>query len=234
MIRFALRRAAAVTVGSAYLRALCRAQNVPERKLRLAPLGVELSRFESGPSPAGPPTLIQAASLVPVKQQALLLEVLARVRAERPALRLLIAGEGPLSGALAAQAAALGVGDAVRWLGKVPYAEMPAVYRRGHVYVQTSHHESQGMAVLEAMACGVPALGTPVGVLPEVAAAPPAWDAAQLAGQVIALLAEPNAYEEQRAAARQQVEARFSLPHAASRFTRVYEGVRLSTESSLR
>jgi glycosyltransferase involved in cell wall biosynthesis len=147
---------------------------------------------------------VQAASLTGVKNQALLLDVLRQVRPDLPGVRLLLAGEGPLEPALRELAVRYGVADRVEWVGKRPYPHMPAFYQQGHLYLQTSRHESQGMAVIEALACGLPVLGTPVGVLPQIAAAPPQETAVALAAQIPPLL-QPDHYARQRQQARQQL-----------------------------
>jgi glycosyltransferase involved in cell wall biosynthesis len=223
MIRFALRRADWVTAGSAYQLNLCRAQGVPAAKCSLAPLGVDTALFRPQAIPDWRrPTIVQAASFIGVKNQELLLDVLRQIRPTLPNARLLLAGDGPLAHALRDLAARYGVADRVEWVGKRPYAHMPAFYPQGHLYLQSSRHESQGMAVIEALACGLPVLGTPVGVLPQVAAAPPQQNAGDLAAQIASLL-QPEIYAAQRQRARQQAEDNFSLPHTTARFAQLYE-----------
>lgn len=225
LIRLALWGATAVTAGSNYQRQLCLNQGLPPEKVKVAPLGVDVNRFRAraGPSPAEDSFIVQTASLTPVKQQSLLLEIMAQVRETSPAARLLLAGDGPLRRTLENQAEALGLENAICWRGHVPHPEMTAVYQQGRLYLQTSRHESQGMAVLEAMACGLPALGTPVGILPQVAAAPPGWEAERLAAQVVALLTDRALYRQQRARARRLVETCFSLKGAVGGFLELYE-----------
>lgn len=221
----ALRLAGGVTAGSAYQMALCQARGVPASRLHLAPLGLDTAHFAPAGVPPGPFTLVQAASLVPVKNQRLLLAVLQQVRTVLPETQLILAGEGPLAATLRAEAQALGVSDGVQWLGKVPYLAMTAVYRQGHVYVQTSRHEAQGMAVLEAMACGLPLVGTPVGVARELACGPAGEDPAGLAAQIVALAREPGRYARCRAEARAQAVAQYSLPVTVARYEQLYDNV---------
>lgn len=233
IVRFVLRRATLVTAGSAYLRDLCLARGAPAGRTRLAPLGVDVQHLRPGEAPAWAyPTVVQAASLVPVKDQELLLTVLARIREKLPAVRLLLAGDGPLQPALRERARQLGISGLVRWAGRMPFPAMPAVYRQAHLYLQTSRHESQGMSVLEAMACGLPALGTSVGVLPEVAARPAGNGATQLAEQVVDLLVDRDAYRRARREARETAVERYSLNGAVERFEAVYRTLASDTPAS--
>ena len=176
-VAWAIRRAAAVTVGSRYLLELARPVLPAGRQNRLvsAPLGVDTSRFspsgerrqqEAGSNGNGlaRPVVLNVGSLYPVKGQVGVMRALVRV----PHAELWIAGVGPLRTELHELAARLGLRDRIRWLGAVPHEQMPAVYRSAAVFVQGSQHEAQGMALLEAAACGVPVVGTPVGVLPEI------------------------------------------------------------------
>ncbi len=272
--RYALRRAAAVTAGSNYQLDICRKYQIPDYKLRLAPLGVDVDRFQpvaniaetleyqrpkkqktisndstlplrgsrpsreggqvSNPSallttslqspnlPTTTPTLIQAASLVPVKNQQLLLEILYQVKKEIPAIKLILAGSGPLQNELVNLANQLGLSHNITWRGQVPYPEMNRLYQESHLYLQTSHHESQGMAVLEAMACGVPALGTPVGVVKEKAGLPAQTAKESLATQVIEILTDQTRYLALRKQARQIIEKQFSREVTAANFLQIY------------
>lgn len=223
MIRVALRRATAVTAGSRYQFDQCRAHGVPAERLHLAPLGVDTELFCPQPTPDwAQPTLVQAASLVPVKEQELLLEVLRWVHTAVPQSRLILAGDGPRRAALQQLAAEYGVAQAITWLGKVAYPAMPSLYGQGHLYVQTSRHESQGVAVLEALACGLPVVGTPVGLLPEVACCPPSVAAAGLAEQVLAVWGQRGLYAGWQEVARDTAVARYSLPVTMARFAALY------------
>ncbi|RMF02438.1 MAG: glycosyltransferase family 1 protein, partial [Chloroflexi bacterium] len=220
---FALRRANCVTAGSEYALDLCRVHGVPPRKLRLAPLGVDTTRFHPPPHRENtPPALVQAASLLPVKNQSLLLDVLAQVKIERPDIVLHLAGNGPQQNALRKLAHRLKVSQNIEWHGALPYPAMPEFFGRVAIYVQTSLHESQGMAVLEAMACGLPVVGTPVGAARDLAAAPPGWDAPGLAAQIGDLFNNPARYAKSSAVARARIQSAFSLPVTTGNFETIY------------
>jgi glycosyltransferase involved in cell wall biosynthesis len=223
IIATALAWANLVSGGSHYQLEQVRRRGIAPAKLRLAPLGVDCRRFQPGAAAGRQPVLVQAASLVPVKNQALLLDCFRLAQSQFPSLRLAVAGDGPLVQALRHRAKTLGLAPAVTWAGRLPYPAVPAFFQQGTVYLQTSRHEAQGMAVLEAMACGLPALGTPVGVLPEVATRAPNWDPAVLADQLVELLQDPVAYGTASAHAREQVLDRFQLGTAAERFLALYQ-----------
>jgi len=63
----------------------------------------------------------------------------------------------------------LGLGDAVRFLGAVEEADLPALYSGAALFVFPSEYEGFGLPVLEAMACGVPVACAAAGNLPELA-----------------------------------------------------------------
>jgi glycosyltransferase involved in cell wall biosynthesis len=160
--------------------------------------------------------------LLPVKNQTLLLHTFCLVRRELPAASLHLAGAGPLQAELGRLAEQLGLSACVTWHRHRPYPEMPSFYQAAHLYLQTSCHESQGLAVLEAMACGLPALGTPVGMLPEVACLPPQASEETLAAQVIEILSSETRYRAASHQAREMIEARFSLPATVENFLQLY------------
>jgi glycosyltransferase involved in cell wall biosynthesis len=63
----------------------------------------------------------------------------------------------------------LGIANCVTFVGDVPHHELPALYRAADVFVQSSLHEGQGMALLEAGACACALAGTRVGILADLA-----------------------------------------------------------------
>jgi glycosyltransferase involved in cell wall biosynthesis len=166
---------------------------------------------------------VQAASLLPVKNQNLLLETLAQVKRTLPAARLSLAGDGPQKKQLLSLAQQLNLEQNISWRGPVDHPIMPGVYQQSHLYLQTSRHESQGMSVLEAMTCGLPAIGTPVGVLRNVAARPATFSAVTLAAQSCQLLGSEAEYRAARQQAQNVVETEFSLPVTVANFLNIYQ-----------
>lgn len=74
--------------------------------------------------------------------------------ADRPDL--VIVGTGPLEAALRAQARTLGLGDRVRFLGRVEAADLPGIYRQAAVFAYPSVGEGFGIPILEALNSRVP------------------------------------------------------------------------------
>jgi glycosyltransferase involved in cell wall biosynthesis len=226
IIRFSLGRANLVSAGSRYQAGLARAKGASSEKLKVIPFGVDTVVFAPGTPPDWRrPSLLQAASLTPVKDQQLLLRIVARVKVTIPEIRLLLAGDGPQRQSLRLLAEELELVDNIDLSGTVAHPEMPGYYSQGHLYVQTSRHESQGMSVLEAMACGLPAVGTPVGVMPEVACEPASWSEEKLAAQIVRLLADEPAFGALRRQARATVENTYSLAGSLENFLSAYRSL---------
>jgi D-inositol-3-phosphate glycosyltransferase len=98
----------------------------------------------------------------------LAIESIARVGADArpvadqaPPMHLIVAGGGELLDRYRNQASTAGVGDRVHFLGPVPHTELPGVLRGADVFLLTTQPpESFGIVLIEAMACGLPAIAT--------------------------------------------------------------------------
>ena len=203
--RFVLRRAGAVTVVSTAMRDAIAELGVHAAAVRVEPMGVDLAgRFRPDPAEArSPDTLLFVGRLVEKKGLRHLIDAMPAVRAAHPAARLEVAGFGPEREALEARAAALGLGDAVRFLDAVPQDALPALYRRAAVFVApfveaaSGDQEGLGLVVVEALGCGARAVVSDLPAtrelgndLPGLVRVPPG-DPAALAAGLVALLAAP-------------------------------------------
>ena len=121
-----------------------------------------------------------------------------------PEATLLIAGQGPLLGALKKLAADCGVGDRVRFLGNLDPDSLCLAYNAADVLVLASSREGWANVLLEAMACGTPVAASPIWGTPEVVRAPeagqlmPSTDAPGVVQAVTRLLADPPRREATR------------------------------------
>lgn len=89
------------------------------------------------------------------------------LRARNEKFRMVITGDGPAAGTLRQQISALGLGDAVTLIGFCPSYELPYYYAAADAIVTASTFETQGLAMLEAMACGAPVVGADSLAIPE-------------------------------------------------------------------
>lgn len=196
-----------------------------------APLGVDLTFFPRRAEPGSPePLLVQVASLVPVKNATTLIEAIAHLaRAGMPARARLI-GSGPLEAYLRARAREEGIETRVQLVGARAHDRVGAAYETAAAYVQTSRHEAQGMAVLEAAARGLPILGTSVGVVadlaPGAAVALVEPSAARMAKEIGRLLSDPEMRRQLGRAGRERVESDYECGVCVQRFRAIYRGVR--------
>ena len=115
------------------------------------------------------PCWLTVRRLVPRMGLDLLLEAAVLRLRDGADFRLIVAGDGPLRGALEDRAAVLGLSGRVRFAGLVPEEKLPELYTAADVFIlPTRELEGFGLVLLEAMACGTPAIGTPVGAIPEI------------------------------------------------------------------
>ena len=139
----------------------------PDRLTVVRP-GTDPAPFARGA--AGRPALLSVGSLVPRKGHDVLLAAVAELR-DIP-LRLTIVGDagrdGACAAALGAQIAALGLSDRVTLAGAVDAAALARLYEGADLFVLASRHEGYGMAYAEAIAHGLPVIGTTAGAIPEV------------------------------------------------------------------
>jgi glycosyltransferase involved in cell wall biosynthesis len=146
---------------------------LPRSKVLYVPNGVDTGRFRPGlPRDVrvqlgiGPDTVVfgYTGALRAEKNLPLLVEAFHRASLSNALL--LIVGDGPSQGQLAETIAALGIGSSVRLIPAV--ADTAPYYAAFDVFVMSSQTEQQPLALLEAMACGLPVCATAVGDIPHL------------------------------------------------------------------
>jgi len=154
-----------------------RGWGLPETKLGVIRNGVDLQRFHRLPRgqarqqlglPATAPLFLCVGNLVELKGHRFVIEALARLRQQHPEAELALVGEGPLRDELQRQALALGLGSAVRFVGRVPNEQLYTWYSAAHALVLASSREGWANVLLESMACGTPVIATRIWGTPEV------------------------------------------------------------------
>jgi len=174
------------------------------------------------------PILITVGRLERVKRHDILLEALARLRANGDPAKLWIVGDGSEREATAAAARALGLGDAARLLGHRD--DTPRLLAAADLFVLSSDSEGMPVSLLEAMAAGLPAVARAVGGVPEVVvdgetgllidSADPAVLAGRFADALVP--ARRSAFGE---AARRRAETHFSIEEMLAKHRALYAAV---------
>jgi glycosyltransferase involved in cell wall biosynthesis len=187
----ALRRAARVTAASGPMVEAARAHGV---EAALVPLGVPRESFAEPLPHEAAPRLLLVGSLNRVKDVPTALKAFRRVVDTLPAAHLDVVGEDVLGGEVPRGASELGLSQHVTFHGFLPGSALLPFYRRADLLVHASRHEAGPLVVLEAAACRVPAVGTAVGhvreLAPDAAWDVPVGDDAALAAGILALLAD--------------------------------------------
>jgi teichuronic acid biosynthesis glycosyltransferase TuaC len=125
---------------------------------RVVHLGTDLIPMERRPPKL--PTLVTIGQLIARKRQADVLRAMWILRDRRPDLRYRMIGDGPERDSLALIARQLGLEDRVEFTGPLPHEEALKRGRDATVFVMPSTDEAFGVAYVEAMAAGLPAIGS--------------------------------------------------------------------------
>jgi len=178
-----------------------------------------LSKTELDSIPQGdpwtPPTplhLVTVGRLSPAKNARAVLEALPEIDRTFPGTRLAIVGDGPEEEPLKRRAEELGVADRVTFHGNVAHERVLEILQGSHLFLfPTRVAEGFPKAVLEAMACGLPALVPPVSVLPMLVRQGggrllSGTEAADVAKAVVDLAGQPEAFAKLAGGARKVAE----------------------------
>jgi glycosyltransferase involved in cell wall biosynthesis len=200
------------------------------RDIRVVHLGADVPSAPTAPSEH--PTLVTVGHLAARKRHGDVISALALLRDRHPQLRYVIVGDGPERERLGYLAASLGVADRVQFRGQLRNAEALAVARSAALFVMPSVDEAFGVAYIEAMAGGVPAIGCRGEDGPEEIAGAgggielvPARDVRALADRIDALLCDRAALVALGHIARETVEREFTWERCGAQTLTAYEHV---------
>ncbi len=180
--RIVMRRCARIIVLSEFMKQrVMRVHGIEAERMRVIPGAVDIERFRPPDDPVAvrdrlnlpqkKVILFTVRNLVPRMGLDNLLRALAGLGSARQDLLLLIGGEGPLRASLQSLIDELGLTQSVRLLGFLPEQDLPLYYQAADlVLMPTQELEGFGLVTVEALACGTPVLGTPVGAIPEILA----------------------------------------------------------------
>ncbi|MCO6432086.1 MAG: glycosyltransferase family 4 protein [Deltaproteobacteria bacterium] len=134
---------------------------VPNLDLMVLPNGVDTSIFSpSLEKRASPKSILCVARLVQRKGIDVLIRAFSIALKGSPELCLKVVGTGDEEQSLKRLCNDLGIGASVEFIGSCPREEMPNIYRASDIFVLPSHNEGMSIAVLEAMAAGLPCVVT--------------------------------------------------------------------------
>jgi glycosyltransferase involved in cell wall biosynthesis len=178
-------------------------------------------------------TLLHTGRLSYEKQVDVVIRAFARLIPDHPKTRLVIAGEGPEKPILCALAGNLGIRQSVDFIGFVPHEQLPVICSEADVFVTASPIETQGLVVLEAMACGLPVIGVNALAVPDLVKHDrngllvPPDDEVSLADAISRLLSEPGLR-----LAMGRTSRKLALSHSMSEIANSYESIYLDLQKT--
>jgi sugar transferase (PEP-CTERM/EpsH1 system associated) len=232
------RRDRVVAVGQAVRRALIDHEGFPGSRVRVIYNGIPDAPFLQGAGTRAAVreelglapdsfVLFQVGRLDPIKDHATALRALERVAARRPDVRLVLVGDGPEKGRLQELSDRHGLGPRVRFLGL--RHDVPRLLACADLVLLSSTSEGIPLALIEAMAAGLPVASTDVGGVPEVVThgatglLAPAGDEGALAGAVLRLAGDAPLRRQMGERGRERARTTFSEDQMYAGYRALYE-----------
>jgi glycosyltransferase involved in cell wall biosynthesis len=227
--RFLLKRATHVQVISSYLDRMAREYGYTG-KITLVPNGVDIDIFQIKKQKKKK-VIITVSRLVEKNGVDTLITAFAEVKKHTPLAELHIVGDGPLRAKLEVLARIEGVGKAVTFMGIVEHRVIPEKLAEAYMFVRPSRSEGLGTAFLEAMAVGIPVIGTPVGGIVdflrdgETGLLCRVDDPVYLAGKIITLFENDMLCSKLRNNAQRLVEEQYTWDTAAEQMKTIFKTI---------
>jgi glycosyltransferase involved in cell wall biosynthesis len=171
--KYTLPRLAAVVANSHYTAdAVRRAYGVPDEQLFVCYKSVEASAYvtaqQTGPTAPRSPVVMFVAGNMQRKGMATLVRAAPWVIAEQPEVEFRVVGRDAHESEMRALCARQGVSEHFNFMGWQPHDKLASLYAEANVFVMPSLMEAFGVVFLEAMAAGVPVIGSNVGGITEL------------------------------------------------------------------
>ncbi len=192
-------------------------------------LGIDVERFT--PSSAHEKIIIFVGRLVPEKGPLVLLEAFRQIVVRYPEYRLLYVGSGPLKSTIIAKARKYKLSNKITSM-KSSYNTIDQLYRKAALFVLPSissatWEEQYGMVLLEALASGLPIIGTDSGAIPEIIGRAgfiiPQNNEEALATQMETLLGQPKLLYKHATLSRERALKHFNRVDYARKIKQLYE-----------
>jgi glycosyltransferase involved in cell wall biosynthesis len=159
--RYTLQCSATMLGDSKVIRELAVSFGMPHERIVTFPWGTDLEHFSPPADPRtqnGAFTLLSTRSWEPIYGVDLIANAFVQTARQRPELRLVMLGNGSQATLLRQIFLRAGLVDRVSLPGQVRHADLPRYYRSADLYLSASHSDGTSISLLEAMACGCPAL----------------------------------------------------------------------------
>ncbi|HZE73317.1 MAG TPA: glycosyltransferase family 4 protein [Pyrinomonadaceae bacterium] len=212
---------------------------VDQHKISVRYLGVDTNRFTPDPAARqewavrfniNPQEVILStvSYLRPFKNPHIIVEACGILNQRDVPFRLIVAGGGELLTGLKEQSVSLGISDRAHWLGDWP--DPTSLLQASDIFVLASVGEAFGLVLAEAMACGVPVVGSNAGSIPEVVdeggsgmlARP--LDPVSFADKLEQMARDSDLRKRMGTEAVARVRGNFSVERAVAETLRIYEG----------
>lgn len=167
----------------------------------------------------------------------LLIKSLKKVRKAVPTVELVVVGDGTRRSFYEKKVVEYGLGDHVRFLGRLHGGALVEEYQKAHLFVLPTKNESFGMVIAEAMATGLPVVSTRVGGVPLLVDAGvtgelvEAGDGKALTREIITFLTDPEKSTTFGTAGRKKVSVGFSWTQRAEAYASLFKGVEVTPQS---
>ena len=173
----------------------------------------------------GDPILMHISNFRRVKRVRDVVQIFANVHAKIPS-RLVMVGDGPDRGDAEEESRRLGIADRVHFLGKID--NVAPLLASADLFLLPSSSESFGLSALEALASGVPVIGTNAGGMPEVirngetGVLCPVGDVEGMSSAAIEILSDSQRWQSMSDLGADDARARFSLDEIVTKYEHLY------------
>jgi glycosyltransferase involved in cell wall biosynthesis len=228
-----------VAVSKASRAAYSQAMGIPQEKIRVIYSGVDMSAMAPRRSqrecrsslglPDGVPLIVSVGRLHPQKNYAMLVRCAAAMKAHQPTAVFAVAGDGPEHRNLMQMARDLDVASSFRVLGRID--DVQTLISSADLFVLSSSYEGLPLALIEAMAQGIPCVSTDVGGISEVnlsgrpCTLVPSYDQDALVRELLSLLDDNTGREAQGRLAQEVARRWFSSEVMMRSYVELYQSL---------
>lgn len=223
-------KARLVVVSGSMVAEICRYFSCSPQDVHCIWNGVDLKRFQFFERKLGTnPVILTVGTLAPAKRPDLAVQALKELKPRFPGIQLLMVGDGPMRYELLGLVKSLHLDQHVNLLGR--REDVPDILAKGQIFWQLSMIEGCPMAIIEAMATGLPVIGHDVKGIQDIVEngstgfLVPYGNMHEVGQKTTEILADPELYHSMSLKARQRAEREFSLERMVSQHEVLIEDV---------